>query len=262
MHKLQIQKADNKFNLISTKYGKCFYLSTLAMIFALILLQQAIPADAQEWQLLYDGRVVKDKARISTADEQVLRQIALPQAVKTWKESNNCDPEFKVLDIAQGSFTAKGTSQKVFLYRYCEIGHNMGTNGIAVLQNGKIVAHFGYQGGWDSAITKLPDLKNDGLNEIAIDIGSVNQGHCNGYIVILELKPQGVKKFGFIQTYYDNEGTDEKKQEQIAYKILTKPGKIPLFHKVQYGYTKSRWRQIGKPTIIKLQEDSTDYLIL
>ena len=72
---------------------------------------------------------------------------------------------FELRGVAQGSFTRAGANQRAVLYRYSY------TNGVVVLENGKIVAHYSGDPG-DYAlyvgIFSAPDLNGNGLSELVL----------------------------------------------------------------------------------------------
>src|SRR5262245_15683208 len=89
-----------------------------------------------EWMPIYDGRAEALDRKLSKADIDLVRQQALPRAKNVLAEGS----DFNVEGMAQGAFTRKGAAQKAFLYRYRSTGHNFATNGIAVFEDGKLVA--------------------------------------------------------------------------------------------------------------------------
>jgi hypothetical protein len=183
----------------------------------------------------------------------------LKRATEFWE----CDPEFDVYDApGQGSFTARGARQKAFLYRYSSSGHNFANDGIAIVQNGKLVAHYGYQGGWESGITCLPDLDNDGLNEIALEGGFTNMGESTSSIYIFSLNPRRPRSFGSFTTADSWDSDPSPQHEETAYQIFAYPGKNPKIESQKYVKRKKQWVKVGKLQKQEQYKSSQPYTLL
>ena len=216
---------------------------------------------AQIMKQIYDGRAEIKTAKISAADENFLKREALPIAREAWKNDEGCEENFEIQDAASGAFTRQGATQKAFLYRFCETGHNFGKDGIVVVENGRIVAHYFYDGGWDSSIIALPDINGNGINEIALGESGMNQGYGWSVITIIELQPEGgVEKFGIFDTWSDNCGAVEKNCQTEAYVLSVKPGDFPAFQSQKYRQVGKTWRTVGKAVKAKPRDDESSYL--
>lgn len=187
-------------------------------------------AFAQELKPIFDARLTLSPAKISAAEEQIMKTRVLPAAKKLW-EGEICDSGYRPIDIASGSFTKPGSKQKAILYQFCEYGHNFARNGIAVIEGDKIVAHVVYEGAWDNAIGALPDINGNGLSEILISTGGTNQGETWSYVSIIELSGNTIRKFGTASVLSDTCGKDEKTGNITGVKLLVKTGAKPFFYK-------------------------------
>lgn len=219
----------------------------------------AASVSAQELKLIYDGRVDAKTAKISPLDENLLKREALPQARAAWKSDEHCEEGFEIQDAASGAFTRKGATQKAFLYRYCETGHNFGNDGIVIVENGRIAAHYVYDGGWDISIIALPDINENGINEIALGESGMHQGYGWSVVSIIELAGKTIEKFGIFDTWADDCGAEVKNCGTTAFKIIAKPGNHAAFYHEKYRKVKAAWRISGKSAIAKPREDTSVY---
>lgn len=200
---------------------------------------------ASLWLLIYDGRVDPPESVIPKAVVELLKKDALPRAKKEWLTES----DFQVVGAAEGSFTAKGSKQKAYLYSYNQTGDNMGINGIVVLEGQKIVAHFGYEGGWESGLTRLPDISGDGLDDLALHTGMTNQGYTVSGVIPLALQPNTVKSFGAINVYENDEGTLDKVKWTHASRIFAKSGRVPEFKEEKFQLQRKQWQRISEAPI-------------
>lgn len=218
---------------------------------------------------IYDGRLSLEPAKLSPQEESLFRGKILPAARASWRgeEANAAcgeGSEARAVDIAQGSFTRPNSVQTVFLYTYCITGHNFALDGVAVIEDDKVVSHLVYEGDWENAIGALPDINGNGRSEILIASGGTSQGVTWGYVRIIELSESSVTKFGGMKTYSENCGVDEKKGSAEAYRLSAQTGGVPVFHQeafIDRGYCKDKsgWRKSGTRRPISLKEDTTEY---
>jgi hypothetical protein len=233
------------------------YLST----FALLLLFQA-QSPTQELRLIYDARRNLEQGKTSNIEEAILEREIHPIARRRWgKCTDEVEGEFGVVDVAQGAFTKPQSNQKAFLYRFCHTAHLFAQNGIAVLEDGKIVAHLVYEGGTDSQVGALPDIDGNGLSEILILGFGSTQGETHTGISIIELSQKGGRKFGKTETYFDNCGADEK-SKATAYKIYVRAATTPAFYRETFVNNcglKEPWSRSEAPKRIAIKKDETKY---
>jgi hypothetical protein len=225
---------------------------------------------AQQPKTIYDPRLDLKPAVLSPVEEALMKEKVLPAAGKEWHDqelAGKCEAGKApgVIDVARGSFTKPGSDQKAILYRYCETGHNMALNGIAIVEKGAVVCHLVYPGEWDNGVGALPDINGDGRSELLISSGGTNQGITWGSIRIIELSDTIVlTKFGGTRTLSDNRGADEKNGRATAYRISVKSGPMADFYHelfVNKGACSGTgvWKKSGKREKISLENDTTDY---
>lgn len=159
-----------------------------------------------------------------------------------WKE------EFKILDVAEGSFTAPNSDgQRAVLYRFSY------TNGVVILSDGDIVAH--YSGGpgdyaFYTAIKSLPDVNQNGLSEIILFRNVEDNEDIIPYL--FEANGDKIKFLGeakyFGSDYAAGDDTDSTKAKQTAFVVTVQPSKTPVFFQETYERTgsKSSWKSTKK----------------
>lgn len=240
------------------------YLRTATGIF-LIFLITCIPLKAQALKPLFDGRLNLSPTPLTPEEQKLITEKVFPEAAKFWrarKEGNICEEEGNAVavDIAKGAFTRPGAGQKAVLYRFCVTGHNFARNGIAIIENGKIVCHIAYNRCWENAIGAFPDINGNGLSEIVVAFGGTNQGITYKGVSIIEISGKNIFKFGGMQVYEDNYGASENGGKAEASKLLVKPGKNPAFFREIFsdGGTNS-WKKGGAARQAALTRDETEY---
>ena len=242
-------------------------------IFAILaVLAAPVNAPAQDAKPIFDGRLALKPTKLSSSEESPMKDRVLTAARKAWHErerDGECEAGFKptALDIAPGSFTKPKSEQKAILYAYCSVGHDMNLNGIAVIENGRVVAHIVYEGGGDRAIGALPDIDGNGLSEILVATGGTNQGVTWQTISIIELAGSEITEFGQTGTLSDDCGIDEKNGKTKANRISAKVGRTPAFYREAFVNNGScggagTWRKSEVLTPVSLEEDKVEYKIL
>jgi hypothetical protein len=230
----------------------------LVLLFFLTVWQAASESPAEKLMAVYDARLSPKPAKLAPADVALTRRAAR----SAWGNRQNCDSGFEALDIANGSFTRAQASQKAILYRHCTTGHNFALDGIAIVEDGKLITHLAYEGAWDNAIGALPDINRNGLSEIIVATGGTNQGITWGVVSIIELAADGVAKLGHFETYEDNCGALDKKKSTI-HKLYVKAGANPVFYRETFSKrgcdNRSNWIRSSSAERIEADKDEIEY---
>jgi hypothetical protein len=227
---------------------------------------------AQEAKPIFDGRLDLKPTALSAAEELLLNNSVLPAAKTAWharQRDTDCMPDFpsKFLDVAAGSFTRAAGRQRAILYKFCTVGQGMALNGIAIIENDKLVAHLIYDGGEDYAIGALPDIDGNGLSEIVLTGGGTNQGVTWQAIAMVAIDGAKITKFGHIGTSSDDCGRNETHGKTEAKKISVKAGSTPAFFSevfVRRGCEDQpvNWKKLGALAPLTLEEDTVEYELL
>jgi hypothetical protein len=241
-------------------------------IIAFLTLTAANPI--QDLRPIYDGRKspVPQPTNVSNTEADVLKRDVQPAARRFWdKRTNLRDCEFEVVDVAQGSFTKSQVAQKVVSYRLmgdpvkCAIAPS-GTarNGIAVFEDGRLVAHLAYHGSYYTALGALSDIDGNGLSEILIANGGGNSGVHVGSVSIIELSEKGVRKFGQFETGFDDcdAGAGTSRKKVLAHKLYVKTEATVTFYRETFSNVcgeKGVWTKSGTLRQIALEKDVFQY---
>ncbi len=237
---------------VATNY--CIFLS--ALMFAGDTHLEAIAAPTA--RPIIDGRIQKADPKITKAEQALVKRKVLTRAKDFWQ----CDSEFEVCGKTEGFFTSRRAKQTAFLYRYNSTGHNFANDGIAVFENGKLVGHFAYQGGWEYGIICLPDLDGDGLNEIALEGGFTNMGESTSTVFLYSLNPKKRRRLATILTSDYVESPPAEKPKETAYQLFAIDGKNPRFETQQYEHVNKKWIKVGAREKVKEERFSQAYKMI
>jgi hypothetical protein len=166
-----------------------------------------------------------------------------------------------VLNVVDGSFTRAKRAQRAFLYELCRSGRSFGIGGIIIVEGGKTVAHYTYgENGLSSDIDVLPDINQNGLNELILIGWGTGQGYVSGAIEIVELAASGVKSFGIADTYSDDFGANEN-GTATAYAISAQKGKTPIYFRETYAQkdADADWVLTKKSRKFSLRKDASKF---
>ncbi len=229
---------------------------TITAMLLLIGISLPLPAIAEQ-KIIFDGRSDAPTRKISDAESNSVQVAVTPGAKKKWKDY---EAAFEIKSSCEGAFTQKGAKQIAYVYSWCETGHSLGISGIAIMEKEKLVAHFGWDGGGEYDVVRLPDINGDGLDELAIVAGSTNQGYTVSSIAIVGVQAGALKKFGRFQTYDDNSGAVEKNPMTVAWCITADlPAPKPIFTQQKFKQVKEAWIKSGKITICTPEKDEAIY---
>jgi hypothetical protein len=194
---------------------------------------------ANQLTVIFDGRPNEEIAtNVTETDKQFIeKEVRKQESVikaKSNLECNDDDDTFSVLNAVSGSFTQAKAVQKAYLYELCRSARSYGIGGIIIVESGKVVAHHTYgESGLDYDIQLLPDINQNGLDELLLVGGGMGQGFTMGAVEIAELTASGVQTFGIADTYSDDYGANEK-GSATAYRISVQKGKIPVYFRETY----------------------------
>jgi len=218
---------------------------------------------AQNLFPIYDARRLPRQAKPSSTETALLHREVRPAARRVWRNREGCDDQFEILDVTSGAFTRTPAEQKAFLYNYCRTARSYGNYGIAIIEDGRVVAHIVYEGGSDYAIGSLPDINKNGLSEIIIRGGFSGQGIIEGGVSLIELTASGITRFGQIETDYSNcDDPFDKNTRNIAYRIYAKTGMSPTFFRDTYTSNckdAGKWTRTEEQTPMRVDKSEIVY---
>ena len=166
--------------------------AALALAFGLFSVAQA------QSRVLYDVRLSTPAPKATAQENSQIKHLGRKaMAARAWDDAKSefkvsqagCDgSEFQILGIAPGSFTAKNTAQKAYLYTYCFFRPGS-SQGLVIMQGSKAIAHYAFTALHNEMYT-LKDINRNGFSELAFSGGFTGQGFTSGYLEIAELAPQ------------------------------------------------------------------------
>jgi hypothetical protein len=209
--------------------------SVLVSLFGCLLVASAV--FAQGPVVIFDPLRKASETKSNDSDEQIVETLILPKIKDRWSGDTSCDgSNLTVIGSADGSFTKKAAAQRAILYEMCQTGNGFANNGIAIVENGIVVANFIAEGGWNVDIVRIADIDKNGYDEIAIETGGgMHQGYTGSSTTVVEVSDTMVKSFGTFLTY-TNECESLKPDEYCdrSYKITATPGKKLSFFSQKY----------------------------
>lgn len=220
--------------------------------------------------VLYDPLAKLPEANHSPADEQLVKDKLVPKAAQRWKEYESCNVEnLSIVGAVDGSFTRAGAKQRAIVYEVCQTGNGWANNGVAIIENGNVVASFVEEGGWNLEVSKAPDLNKNGRDELVIETGGgMHQGYTGSSITIVELSESAAVELGVYLVYTNEcENPAPNKYCERSYKITASAAATPVFFAQKYANRgteeKPRWVASGKAAAAKpISDTQNKYTLL
>ncbi len=203
--------------------------------------------------VLYDPIAKLPEATHDSADERLVKERIVPKSAARWNEDESCSGgNVNIVGAVDGAFTKAGETQRVIVYELCQTGNGFANNGVVVVENGKAIASFVEEGGWNLEVSKAPDVNQNGRDELVIETGGgMHQGYTGSSITVLELSETAVVKLGVYLAYTNEcENSAPDKYCDRSYKITAAPGPKPSFFVQKFlnrgTDEKPRWAASGK----------------
>lgn len=212
---------------------------------------------AQGPVVLYDPGAQVPETKVTEAEEDFVRGKLLSGAKARWNGDESCSVDLNIIGIVDGSFTKAQAKQRAIVYELCQTGNGFANNAIAVVQDDRVVAHFTVEGGWNLETRKVPDINQNGRDEILIETGGgMHQGYTGSSVTILEVSETAVTELGIFLAYTNEcEAPAADKYCDRSYKITARPGATPTFYSQKFlnrgSETKPRWTASGKAAAAK-----------
>jgi hypothetical protein len=144
---------------------------------------------------LFDARLNLTPGKASASESALLQAQVYPLARRQWAQT--ClDAHFEVVDVATGAFSRKNSRQRLILYRFGYSSRQGTCMGLVVLENQRIIQHWGYEGGVEWAIGALPDINQNDRNEVVIAGGGYGQGYSESFVWLIELGSKAPRDLG------------------------------------------------------------------
>lgn len=186
-------------------------------------------------RVLYDSRLPTPEPRLTEMERGRVEYLA-EQAARAgaWDGAAGLDyctgDDFAIAGMVPGSFTAKGAKQVAYLYTYC-YARPGDMQGLVILEGLNAVAHYTFVDHYFSMYA-VKDINQNGFTELALDGGFTGQGYTEGWLDLLELRPQRrfIAQFNYdnkLQPWLDDCGIHMEGWTSLLLKVT--PGPTPKF---------------------------------
>ncbi|NOT49380.1 MAG: hypothetical protein HOP17_16775 [Acidobacteria bacterium] len=225
---------------------------------------------AQGAIVLYDPLAKLPETNHLPADEELIKEQVVPKAAEKWKDDDSCSGgNLNIIGALDGAFTKAGARQRAIVYELCQTGNGFANNGVVVVENGRIIASFVEDGGWNLEVSKVADLNKNGRDEIIIETGGgMHQGYYGSSITIVELSATAAVEIGvYLVNTNECENPVANKYCDRSYKITATPGAKPAFFAQKFlnrgTEEKPRWVVGGKALAAKpIADTQNKYTVL
>jgi len=216
---------------------------------AIVICLAAFPAAGQTPVVLNVPGVETPPAKLSAADDALIKRSGLPK-VRKKLISDVCEEAFEPAGVLQGSFSRPNSDQRLVFYQFCQTGNGLGQVGLILIENGKIIGNYVADVGWTVGAASLPDINQNGLNEVALYYsGGMHQGSGGTGVDVVELSPAGVKGVGWFQAESFSETGPV-----VGYRVTAKPGSTPAYFREKYTQgANGKWKRSGRVTPFHLR---------
>jgi hypothetical protein len=209
----------------------------------------AVPVFSQAAVVINAPNAEPSKPVLSSAEQALMDKEILPK-VRKKLAGEACDESIELAGVTHGAFTRKGADQTLLFYQFCQTGNGLGSAGLAVIEGGAVIGNYvSAESGWTNDARKLPDINQNGLDEVALYYsGGMHQGQGGIGVDIMEFAGGALKGIGWYQAEGFTETTDN------AYKVTVRPGPKPLFFRERWTSMDDgkSYRKAGNAVPLKL----------
>jgi hypothetical protein len=212
----------------------------------------------QQTVVINDPTISPQEAKLSPADEKLIKTQVFPKLRKKWVSADSaCTEEFTPAGVVKGAFSQPNSNQTLVFYSFCQTGNGLGNNGLTLIENGKIIRNYVAESGWNVDLKVLPDINQNGLNEFALYYsGGMHQGQGGTGVDVMEFTASGLKGIGWFNAETFTETSD------FSYKVSVKTGKTPVFYREKYINKNDKWRKSGQTASFKLSKIYSNFEVL
>ncbi len=197
------------------------------------------------------------KTGLAASEQSLFEKSVLPK-VRTKLKSEACEETIEVSGRAEGAFTKAGLKQTLIFYQFCQTGNGLGSVGVAVIENGKVVGNYvSVESGWSADAKALPDVNQNGVDEVALYYsGGMHQGAGGTGVDIMEVSSGRLTGVGW---FLAEEFTETS--PVMGYRVTANPGKIPVFFREKYTQNAAgKWRKTGAVVPFKLKKVNSEFV--
>jgi hypothetical protein len=223
---------------------------------ALAIAVFAVCGRAQSAIVINDPTAKAMPAKLAASETRLMERSDLPPERKLLV-SDLCEEEYEVANSTKGAFTQPGARQTVVFYQFCQTGNGLGSVGVAILESGKVIGNYvAAEGGWTVDVRNLPDINDNGLDEIALYFsGGMHQGAGGTGVEVMEFSPAGLRSLGWFQAEsFSDSGPS------VGYRITARKARTPTFTRQKLTSKNDKtWRSAGRPTPFRLSKPITKF---
>ncbi|MEP7075076.1 MAG: hypothetical protein ABI878_04635 [Acidobacteriota bacterium] len=215
-----------------------------------LILVCSLSAFAQRTVVIYQPNEKTVTAVLSATEQKLMDKGVLPK-VRKKLISDACSESVDISAIMHGAFNRAAAAQTLVFYQFCQTGNGLGSTGIAVFEGGKVVGNYiSTESGWTMDAKTLPDINQNGVDEIALFYsGGMHQGSGGIGVDIMEFSGRMLKGIGWFQAQSFTETTD------VEYKVTAKSAIKPLFFREKWSSPDDGkpYRKVGNTLPLKLK---------
>lgn len=221
--------------------------------------KQTVPGAQKPKQILYDFRVDKFHGPPKLA-AHTQKAILARVFHKYLNDASECDPQFdagsssdplqaarkagqivpSILDMATGSFTAPRKQETIYVIAVseCNASHadNFGTKRVAIYSGQQYLADMDVD--FRSSIVKQTDLDGDGINELLMTGGDMNQGTAVAAAALLDFKNGRMRVIQDFGTVSEDSCASEERGSSAKASVISfgtaGPGEMPKLRMDNY----------------------------
>jgi hypothetical protein len=246
---------------------------TLFLLFVATLAMAQSPTLQKGRQILADFRV--DKPASSVKIPLATQRSVLSRVFRRYlTDESKCSSQFdasdgadplaaarkagqivpSILDVVNGSFTAVGQTQTAYLISVseCNASHadNFGTKRMAIFSGQQLIADVDVD--FNSSIVRKTDLNSDGIDELLMTGGDMNQGEVVEIAALVTLQNGRFRVIHDFGTVIDDDCASARPDSSVKASVLyisdVFPGRMPKLTMNNYASgcrTTKRWRFVS-----------------
>ena len=232
--------------------------------------KQTTPAPQNPKQILFDFRA--DRRSVPPRIPLATQRTVLSKVFRKYlTDEARCNPQFDagsspdrlkaarnagqivpaIVDLASGSFTAPGQAQTAYVISVseCNASHvdNFGTKRVAIFSGQQLIADMDVD--FKGTIERKTDLNGDGIDELLMTSGDMNQGILTEMAALLEFRNGRLRVIEDFGTVTDDSCASEAPGSSSKASVLSisdvVPGKMPRLRIDNYVAScrkPKRWR--------------------
>jgi len=243
---------------------------TLLLVSILLALSLSVYGQrtAATKQILHDFR--GDSAATATKIPAATQRLVLSKVFRKYlTDGNKCNPRFEgdlaaarnagqiapsIIDSTTGSFTATGQTQTAYVISVaeCNASHadNFGSDRLAIFSGQQLVANIDLD--FKSSIVRKTDLDGDGIDELLMTSGYMNQGTLTESAALLSFQDGKLQVIADFETVTEDSCASgfpgSTARASVISIVAAAPGKMPRLQQDNYtaGCNKTkRWKFVS-----------------